>query len=91
VKRAVTSFAIVLIVALAGPSATFDRFAYFPFGGGPRICIGNGFALMEAQILLATLRRRFRLELAPGAVVEPMPLLTLRARRGIEVVAHAAR
>jgi cytochrome P450 len=71
--------------------ATFDRFAYFPFGGGPRICIGNGFALMEAQILLATLRRRFRLELAPGAVVEPMPLLTLRARRGIEVVAHAAR
>jgi cytochrome P450 len=71
--------------------ATFDRFAYFPFGGGPRICIGNGFALMEAQILLATLRRRFRLELAPGAVVEPLPLLTLRARRGIEVVAHAAR
>ena len=71
-----------------GPSATFDRFAYFPFGGGPRICIGNGFALMEAQILLATLRRRFRLELAPGAVVEPLPLLTLRARRGIEVVAH---
>jgi cytochrome P450 len=72
--------------------ATFDRFAYFPFGGGPRICIGNGFALMEAQILLATLRRRFRLELAPGAaVVEPMPLLTLRARRGIEVVAHGAR
>ena len=74
-----------------GPSATFDRFAYFPFGGGPRICIGNGFALMEAQILLATLRRRFRLQLAPGAVVEPMPLLTLRARRGIEVVAHAAQ
>jgi cytochrome P450 len=74
-----------------GPSATFDRFAYFPFGGGPRICIGNGFALMEAQILLATLRRRFRLQLAPGAVVEPMPLLTLRARGGIEVVAHAAR
>jgi cytochrome P450 len=74
-----------------GPSATFDRFAYFPFGGGPRICIGNGFALMEAQILLATLRRRFRLQVARGAVVEPMPLLTLRARRGIEVVAHAAR
>ena len=71
--------------------ASFDRFAYFPFGGGPRICIGNGFALMEAQILLATLRRRFRLELAPGADVSPLPLLTLRARRGIEVVAHAAR
>jgi cytochrome P450 len=70
--------------------ATFDRFAYFPFGGGPRICIGNGFALMEAQILLATLRRRFRLRLAPGARVTPLPLLTLRARRGIQVVAHAA-
>jgi cytochrome P450 len=75
----------------SGPSATFDRFAYFPFGGGPRICIGNGFALMEAQILLATLRRRFRLELAPGAVVEPLPLLTLRARPGIAVIAHAVR
>jgi cytochrome P450 len=73
-----------------GPSATFDRFAYFPFGGGPRICIGNGFALMEAQILLATLRRRFRLQVVPGAVIKPLPLLTLRARPGIEVVAHAA-
>jgi cytochrome P450 len=75
----------------SGPSGTFDRFTYFPFGGGPRICIGNGFALMEAQILLATLRRRFRLVVRPGALVEPMPLLTLRARRGIEVVAHAVR
>ena len=72
-----------------GPSAVFGRFAYFPFGGGPRICIGNGFALMEAQILLATLRRRFRLELAPTAVVEPLPLLTLRTSHGIEVVARA--
>jgi hypothetical protein len=45
---------------------------------------------MEAQILLVTLRRRFRLQLAPGAVVAPMPSLTLRARRGIEVVAHAS-
>jgi cytochrome P450 len=56
------------------------RYAYFPFLGGPRQCIGSGFAMMEAQLLLATLAQRWRLELSPGARVEPLPLLTLRPK-----------
>jgi cytochrome P450 len=64
-------------------TTAYPKFAYFPFGGGPRICIGNGFALMEAQLVLATLRRRFRLTLAPGARIEPLPLLTLRCTHGV--------
>ncbi|HVC08877.1 MAG TPA: cytochrome P450 [Elusimicrobiota bacterium] len=64
-------------------TAELPRFAYFPFGGGPRQCIGNGFALMEAQIVLATLLQRFRLELAPGHLVEPEPLITLRPKGGL--------
>ena len=69
-------------------SAGRPLFAYFPFGGGPRICIGNAFAMMEAQLLLAQISQRFRLELAPGAhVVEergvtlrPGPTLPMRPR-----------
>lgn len=59
------------------------RYAYFPFGGGPRQCIGNNFALLEAQLILATMLQRFRLELAPGRVVEPEPLITLRPKSGL--------
>jgi cytochrome P450 len=54
------------------------RYAYFPFGGGPRLCIGREFALMEAQLILATLAQRYRLELLPGAKVLPLPLITMR-------------
>jgi cytochrome P450 len=61
------------------------RFAYLPFGGGPRICIGNGFALVEAQIILATMAQRYRLRLAPGHAVQPIGLGTLRAKDGIWV------
>lgn len=53
-------------------------FAYFPFGGGPRICIGNTFAMMEAQLILAQVSQRYRLELAPGARVEPELGVTMR-------------
>jgi len=53
-------------------------FAYFPFGGGPRVCIGNTFAMMEAQLLLAQISQRYRLELAPGTHVEPERGITLR-------------
>jgi cytochrome P450 len=56
------------------------RFAYFPFGGGARQCIGNTFALMEAQLILAALLRRFRLDLVPGVRVVPEPMMTLRPR-----------
>lgn len=58
----------------------WPRFAYFPFGGGPRFCIGNNFALLEATLVLATLSRRLRLDLPPGAQVVPEPAITLRPR-----------
>ena len=61
------------------------RFAYFPFGGGPRICIGNNFAMMEMQLVLATIAQRYRLDLTPGQVIEPEPMVTLRPRNGIQM------
>jgi cytochrome P450 len=59
------------------------RFAYLPFGGGPRLCIGDRFALYEAQWILALVARRFRLELPAGSQVEQVPLVTLRPRHGL--------
>ena len=59
------------------------RFAYFPFGGGARLCIGNYFALVEAQLIIASVAQRFRLRLAPDQVVEPEPSVTLRPRHGL--------
>jgi cytochrome P450 len=58
------------------------RFAYFPFGGGPRQCIGSSFATMEAVLLLATIAQRFRLSLLPGQQVKPTPYVTLRPEPG---------
>src|SRR6266851_332149 len=59
------------------------RFAYFPFGGGPRQCIGNSFAIMEATLLLATIAQRFRIRVVSGHPIVPMPTITLRPRHGI--------
>ena len=59
------------------------RYAYLPFGGGPRQCIGNNFAMTEAILLLATIAPRYRLELLPGQRVEMEPLITLRPRNGL--------
>jgi cytochrome P450 len=64
-------------------SAGRPRFAYFPFGGGPRQCIGNTFALMEAQLVLATVAQRLILRLVPGHLVEPEVRLSLRPRYGL--------
>ncbi len=68
-----------------GLAKRLPKFAYFPFGGGPRLCIGNAFAMMEATLLLATLTQRLRFQLSPGARVVPLPSVTLRPRRGLEM------
>jgi cytochrome P450 len=68
--------------------ASRPKFAYFPFGGGPRICIGEGFAWMEGVLLLATLAQRFRVEL-PVRDVVLQPVITLRAKGGIPMRLHA--
>jgi cytochrome P450 len=59
------------------------KFAYFPFGGGPRQCIGNNFAVMEATLLLATLAQQFRISLVPGKEIIPAASITLRPKTGI--------
>jgi cytochrome P450 len=64
-------------------AATLPRFAYIPFGGGPRICIGNRFAMMEAVLVLATVAQRFHLELQNGQPVVPLPSITLRPKGGV--------
>lgn len=63
--------------------ATRPRYAYVPFGGGPRQCIGNTFALTEAQLILATVAQQYRAILVPGQKVSPEPLITLRPRNGL--------
>jgi cytochrome P450 len=59
------------------------RFAYIPFGAGPRGCIGNQFAMVEAQLILAAVARRYRLAVLPDQPVRPEPLITLRPAPGI--------
>jgi cytochrome P450 len=65
------------------------RFAYFPFGGGPRQCIGNTFAVMEATLILATIARKFRLRLVANHSVMPLASITLRPRHGVRVTLEA--
>ncbi|MCI0665375.1 MAG: cytochrome P450 [Acidobacteria bacterium] len=62
------------------------KYAYFPFGGGPRLCIGNSFALMEAKLILATIAQKFHLDLVPDQTVRPLPSITLRPKNGIKVI-----
>jgi cytochrome P450 len=69
--------------------AARPRFAYFPFGGGARQCIGESFAWMEGVLLLSAIAQRWRFRLAPGAQVEPQALITLRPRHGIRMIAQA--
>lgn len=61
------------------------KYAYFPFGGGPRVCIGNAFAMMEIVLILATIAQRFRLELVSRHPVELQPAMSLRPRNGIRM------
>jgi len=67
------------------------RYAYLPFGGGPRVCIGNGFAMMEARLVLATIAQRYRLTLAPGQTIVPVQLVTTRPRGGLRMTLHGRR
>lgn len=68
-----------------GLAKRLPKFAYYPFGGGPRVCIGNQFALMEAVLVLATIARRFSLRTVDRAHVEPFPSVTLRFKRGLRM------
>ncbi len=61
------------------------KLAYLPFGGGPRMCIGMGFAMMEAQMCLARIVQKYRLELASPTRVDPEPVVTLRPRGGLKM------
>ena len=65
-------------------------FAYFPFGGGPRLCIGHNFAMLEAQLIIATVAQRYRPRLVPGHSVEPERLFVLRPRGGLPMTLERA-
>ena len=69
----------------ADRAAQRHRFAYLPFGGGPRICIGAAFAINEALVILSLVAQRFHLRLVPGHKVEPVGLITLRPKHGIRM------
>jgi cytochrome P450 len=71
-----------------GAEAARPRYAYYPFGGGPHLCIGAGFAMMEATIVLAAVAQRVRIDLEPGRPVSIEPLVTLRPSPGIWVTAR---
>jgi cytochrome P450 len=64
------------------------KFAYFPFGGGPRQCIGNTFAMMETVLVLATIAQHYDFTVVPDHPVVPFPTFTLRPRQGIRAVLH---
>jgi cytochrome P450 len=66
-------------------TAQLPKYAYFPFGGGPRACIGASFAMMEIILVLATIGKRFRLGLVPDHPVTIFPAMSLRPRQGIKV------
>ncbi|MBV8050722.1 MAG: cytochrome P450, partial [Acidobacteriaceae bacterium] len=64
-------------------------FSYFPFGGGPRLCLGKRFASMEAELVLATIAQRWRLDVVPGPPIGTEPRISLRPRRKITMTLHA--
>ena len=75
------------------PDRTHDRprYAYIPFGAGPRFCVGNNLGMMEAAFVLAMVARELRLATQPGYRVVPEPMLSLRVRGGLPMTVSAAR
>ena len=67
--------------------ASLPPFAYFPFGGGTRRCIGESFAWMELVLVVSTLAQRWRFRLVPGHAVVPQPVVTLRMKHGLKMTA----
>jgi cytochrome P450 len=76
---------------LDGLARRLPRGAFYPFGLGPRKCIGADFAMLEATLLLATVAQRRRFELVSGQTFEPQPAVTLRPRDGLRAIAQAAQ
>jgi cytochrome P450 len=71
---------------LGSPNPERPKFAFFPFGGGVRICIGNHMAMLEVPLVLAALSQRFRFELAPNQKIVPDPTFTLRPKYGLKLI-----
>ncbi|MGH9470252.1 MAG: cytochrome P450 [Terriglobia bacterium] len=69
-------------------SRQLPNFVYFPFGGGPRVCIGASFATTEVTLLLASILQRFRVEVIDPDAVRPLPAITLRPEGGVRVIVH---
>ena len=76
---------------LTAREPALPRFAYFPFGGGPRVCIGNHFAMMEATLVLATMLQQLELTVVPGYRLELAPSVTLRPAHGVPVLVRRRR
>jgi len=66
-----------------GLAKRIPKFAYYPFGGGQRLCVGSSFALMEAAIILAAVGQRYRFTLDPDVVIDIKPQITLLPANGI--------
>jgi cytochrome P450 len=74
----------------AGLERRLPKGAYFPFGGGPRVCIGNHFAMLEAVLVLASMARHWRFSVPPGeGDVKPKPMVTLRPSRPVRLTLHS--
>ena len=72
--------------ALLGNEAATPKYAYLSFSSGPRVCIGNAFAMLEARLIMVTILQRFKLSLAPNQQVRAEQLFTIRPKGGLRMV-----